>query len=306
MIPLPAPSLARICGEVREGSSYKTTMPVPQLTILGVGLLGGSVGLAAKARNAAEHIRGVGRDERNLARAQSSGAIDSFSTDVAEAVGDADIVVICTPVDRIADDVLAVAKAAPSRCLITDVGSTKGNILRALAGKLSPTGPTFVPAHPLAGSEKRGSANACADLFVDRLVITTPTAETDGEATAAIEHFWRQLGARVLRMTPDEHDRALAFTSHLPHAVASALAAVTPTGWLNLTAGGFRDSTRIAAGDPELWAAIFEANAPSVLGAVDQLLLRIQDFRRIVASGDHTGLIQWLAEGKRVRDALGS
>ena len=132
-------------------------MPIAQLTILGVGLLGGSVGLAAKAHGAALRIRGVGRDERNLARALSSGAIDSFSTDVTEAVADADIVVICTPVDRIADDVLAVANAAPARCLITDVGSTKGNILAALAGKLSATGPTFVPAHPLAGSEKRAA-----------------------------------------------------------------------------------------------------------------------------------------------------
>lgn len=281
-------------------------MPVPQLTILGVGLLGGSVGLAAKARNVAMHVRGVGRDERNLVRALSAGAIDSYSTDVAEGVGDADIVVVCTPVDRIAADVIAVANSAPPSCLITDVGSTKGNILSALAGKLSPTGPTFIPAHPLAGSEKRGSANATADLFIDRLVITTPTADADGEATAAVEFFWRQLGARVLRMTPDEHDRALAFTSHLPHAVASALAGVTPTGWLNLTAGGFRDSTRIAAGDPDLWAAIFEANGPAVLGALDQFLLRIQDFRRIVAAGDHAELAHWLAEGKRVRDALGS
>jgi cyclohexadieny/prephenate dehydrogenase len=281
-------------------------MQVSQLTILGVGLLGGSVGLAAKAKRAALHVRGVGRDERNLARARSSGAIDSYSTNVAEAVADADLVVICTPVDRIAADVLAVAQFAPARCLITDVGSTKGNILQALAGKLSPTGPTFVPAHPLAGSEKRGSANANAELFMDRLVITTPTADTDDEATAAIECFWRQLGARVLRMTPAEHDLALAFTSHLPHAAASALAGVTPTGWLNLTAGGYRDSTRIAAGDPDLWAAIFEANGPAVLGAVDQFLARMQEFRRIVAGGEHAALIHWLAEGKRVRDALGS
>ena len=151
-----------------------------------------------------------------------------------------------------------------------------------------------------------GSANASADLFVDRLVITTPTPETDGEATAAVECFWRSLGARVLRMPPEEHDSALAFTSHLPHAVASALAGVTDIGLLNLTAGGFRDSTRIAAGDPELWAAIFEANAPAVLGALDQYLTRLQDFQAILGRGDRAALIRWLAEGKRVRDALGS
>ncbi len=281
-------------------------MQVAKLTILGVGLLGGSVGLAAKTRGVARSVYGVGRDERNLERARAAGAIDTFTVDLSEAVADADIVVVCTPVDRIAADVLAVAKAAPPQCLITDVGSTKGNILRELAGKLSPNGPTFIAAHPLAGSEKRGSATASADLFVDRLVITTPTAETDGEATAAVECFWRSLGARVLRMMPEEHDSALASTSHLPHAVASALAGVTDIGLLNLTAGGFRDSTRIAAGDPELWAAIFEANAPAVLGALDQYLLRLQDFQTILGRGDRAALIRWLAEGKRVRDALGS
>ena len=281
-------------------------MQVAKLTILGVGLLGGSVGLAAKARGVTLTVCGVGRDVRNLERARAAGAIDTFAVDVTEAVADADIVVVCTPVDRIAADVLAVAKAAPPQCLITDVGSTKGNILRELAGKLSADGPTFIAAHPLAGSEKRGSANASADLFVDRLVITTPEADTDGEAIAAVEHFWRSLGARVLRMTPEEHDSALAFTSHLPHAVASALAGVTDIGLLNLTAGGFRDSTRIAAGDPELWAAIFEANAPAVLGALDEYLLRMQDFRTILGRGDRVALIRWLAEGKRVRDALGS
>ena len=290
----------------RQAILINLPMQVAKLTILGVGLLGGSVGLAAKARGVALKVCGVGRDERNLERAQASGVIDTFTIDIAEAVADADIVVVCTPVDRIAADVLAVAKAAPSRCLITDVGSTKGNILRDLAGKLAPDGPTFVAAHPLAGSEKRGSANASAELFADRLVITTPMADTDGEATAAVECFWRSLGARVLRMTPEEHDSALAFTSHLPHAAASALAGVTDIGLLNLTSGGFRDSTRIAAGDPELWAAIFEANAPAVLGALDQYLLRLQDFRAIMERGDRAALIRWLAEGKRVRDALGS
>ena len=288
------------------GNPYKSPMQVAKLTILGVGLLGGSVGLAAKARGVALSVCGVGRDERNLERARASGAINTYSVDVAEAVHNADFVVVCTPVDRIATDVLAAARSAPPRCLITDVGSTKGNILRELAGKLAANGPTFIAAHPLAGSEKRGSANANADLFVDRLVITTPLLDTDGEATAAVECFWRSLGAHVLRMTPEEHDSALAFTSHLPHAVASALAGVTDIGLLNLTAGGFRDSTRIAAGDPELWAAIFEANTPAVLGTLDHYLLRLQDFRAILARGDRAALIRWLAEGKRVRDALGS
>jgi prephenate dehydrogenase len=189
---------------------------------------------------------------------------------------------------------------------VTDVGSTKGNIVRELAGKMPDAGATFIGSHPLAGSEKRGSANSKADLFADRLVIVTPTADTDPEAIAVIELFWNKLGARVMRMDPTEHDSALAVTSHLPHAAASGLAGVTPVGWLTLTAGGFRDSTRIAAGDPDLWTAIFEANRDAVLAAVDGFAERMQRFRELLVAGDRAGLVRWLAEGKRVRDALGS
>jgi prephenate dehydrogenase len=281
-------------------------MQVDQLTIVGVGLIGGSVGLAAKAGGLARRVVGVGRDDRNLARAEASGAIDGFTTDLSEAAKSSDLVVVCTPVDRVAKDVLQAAAVAPARCLITDVGSTKGNIVRALAGKMPAAGATFIGSHPLAGSEKRGSANSKADLFHDRVVVVTPTAETDPEATAVIDLFWRSVGARVIRMDPFEHDTALAVTSHLPHAAASALAGVTPFAWLGLTAGGFRDSTRIAAGDPDLWAAIFEANREAVLGAVDQFAERMTEFRHLLASGDGAGLTRWLADGKRVRDALGS
>jgi prephenate dehydrogenase len=281
-------------------------MQVDQLTIVGVGLIGGSVGLAAKARGVARRVVGVGRDERNLARAQASGAVDAFTTNLSEAAAGADLTVVCTPVDRVAADVLTAAQAAPARGLVTDVGSTKGNIVRELAGKMPDAGATFIGSHPLAGSEKRGSANSKADLFADRLVIVTPTADTDPEAIAVIELFWNKLGARVMRMDPTEHDSALAVTSHLPHAAASGLAGVTPVGWLTLTAGGFRDSTRIAAGDPDLWTAIFEANRDAVLAAVDGFAERMQRFRELLVAGDRAGLVRWLAEGKRVRDALGS
>ena len=281
-------------------------MPFRQLTIVGVGLIGGSVGLGAKARGLAGRVVGVGRDERTLARAQADGAIDTFTTDVAAGVGGADLVVVCTPVDRVAADVLAAATAAPPRGVITDVGSTKGNVVRELAGKLPPAGAMFVGSHPLAGSEKRGSANATPDLFADRVVVVTPTADTDLEAVAVVELFWNRLGARVVRMDPDEHDTALAMTSHLPHAAAGGLAAVTPAEWLPLTAGGFRDTTRIAAGDPDLWAAIFLANREAVLAAADRFAAGMAEFRTHLAAGDRDGLLRWLAAGKRVRDALGS
>jgi prephenate dehydrogenase len=281
-------------------------MPVQTLTIVGVGLIGGSVGLAAKARRAAQTVVGVGRDERTLARATAAGAIDTFTTTPSEGVAAADLVVVCTPVDRVADDVVAAATAAPPRAVLTDAGSTKGNILRALAGRMPTDRAPFVGSHPLAGSEKRGAAHARADLFDNRLVIVTPTAETDLEAAGVVELFWQALGARVVRMDPFEHDKALAMTSHLPHAAASGVAGVTPTGWLGLTAGGFRDTTRIAAGDPDLWAAIFEANREAVLAATDQFLGRMAEFRAALAAGDRAAVGKWLTDGKRVRDALGS
>jgi prephenate dehydrogenase len=276
-------------------------MRVDQLTIVGVGLIGGSVGLAAKSAGLAGRVVGVGRDEPTLARAQAAGAIDTYTTAAAEAARDADLVVVCTPVDRIAADVRACAAAAPARCVLTDAGSTKARLVADLAGE-----PRFVGSHPLAGSERRGAVNGRADLFAGRVVVVTPGPTTDLEAVAVVDRFWQALGAAVVRMDPSEHDRALAFTSHLPHAAAAALAAVTPPEWLSLTAGGFRDSTRIAAGDPALWAAIFRANKDAVLAAVDRFRGRLDEFARLLDSDDGPGLERWLLDGKRVRDALGS
>ena len=276
-------------------------MRVDQLTIVGVGLIGGSVGLAAKAAKVAGRVVGVGRDEPTLARALAAGAIDAFTTVAAEAARDADLVVVCTPVDRIAADVRACAAAAPARCVLTDAGSTKAGLVAGLADE-----PRFVGSHPLAGSERRGAVNGRADLFAGRVVVVTPGPATDLEAVAVVERFWQAVGANTVRMDPESHDRALAFTSHLPHAAASALAGVTPPEWLPLTAGGFRDSTRVAAGDPALWAAIFRANRDAVRAAIERFRGRVDEFDRLLAADDGPGLERWLADGKRVRDALGS
>jgi len=279
---------------------------VEQLSILGVGLIGGSIGLAAKSRGVARRVVGIGRDERSLSRALALGAIDEATTDLSQGVATADLIVVCTPVDRTAHDVLRVVQAAPKRAVVTDVGSTKQNILQELQGQLPPGSAAFVGSHPLAGSEKRGPAHAQAQLFQDRLVILTPTEETDPEAIGFVELFWQQIGARVIRMTARDHDVALAQTSHLPHAVSAALARATPVGLLNLTAGGFRDTTRIAGGDPALWAAIFLANRDAVLESLEQYQTGLDLFRRALAAQDRPALEQWLSEAKQVRDALGS
>jgi cyclohexadieny/prephenate dehydrogenase len=279
-------------------------MSFDQITIVGVGLIGGSVGLAAKARGVARRVVGVGRDPRTLARAVELGAIDSFSTDLAGGVKDADLVVVCTPVDRIAEMILRAAPHCREGTIFTDGGSTKGGIVAAVRGNL-PAGVSFVPAHPLAGAEKNGVEHARADLFEKRVTIITPADNAD-EDVRRVEAFWEALGSRLARLDPFEHDRVLAFTSHLPHAVASAVASVTAKEWLALSAGGFRDVTRIAAGDPELWTAIFQANRDAVLAALGAFADRLKEFRRLLEAGDGAGLAKWLTEGKQVRDALGT
>ena len=279
-------------------------MRFEQITIVGVGLIGGSVGLAAKAKNVAARVVGVGRDRAKLDAAVTQGAIDAGTTSLAEGVAGSGLVVVCTPVDRIGPTITSAAPHAPADSLFTDAGSTKRNLHASARAALKP-GQAFVPAHPLAGSEKTGCEHGRANLFENRVTILTPDPD-DHDAVERVAGFWRALGCRIVRMTADDHDTALAATSHLPHAVAAATAGVTPPEWLHLTAGGWRDTTRIAGGDPALWAGIFLANRDAVLTAADRFTTRLAEFRHLLEAGDGAGLGRWLAEAKQVRDALGS
>ncbi|MEX2559334.1 MAG: prephenate dehydrogenase/arogenate dehydrogenase family protein, partial [Pirellulales bacterium] len=202
-------------------------------------------------------------------------------------------------------DARAAAEVFRPGALITDVGSTKAEIVAALDGALSRE-VRFLGSHPLAGSEKSGPAAAAADLFVDRTVVVTPTRATRKEDLAALEAFWTALGARVIRMSPEAHDRALAATSHLPHLAASALAACTPQGDLGLTASGWVDTTRVAAGDPELWQQIFMSNRANVLTALARYEKVLDSLRRCLEQGNKRKLTAILQEGKQKRDALAS
>jgi prephenate dehydrogenase len=280
-------------------------MKIHTLTIVGVGLIGGSIGLAAKKRGMANRVVGIGRHRESLERAKSLGVLDSFSLDLTSAVRDADVVVFCTPVDQIADQVLAAAPCCAAGTLLTDAGSTKGQIVKAIEGRL-PAGVTFVGSHPLAGSEKRGPEHAEANLFQDRLTVITPTSQTEPAAVERTKSFWQALGSRVRLMTPEDHDRALALTSHVPHLLASALAGILPPELNELTATGFRDTTRVAAGDPGLWKAICEHNSHAILNALDSLTGRLDEFRNVLQTGDWSRLDSLLTQAKKVRDALGS
>jgi prephenate dehydrogenase len=275
---------------------------IDTLAVVGVGLIGASVGLAARERGLARRVLGVGRRPDTLDRAHRRGAIDE-AVDLPAAARRADVLVFCTPVDRIAGQVLEAAPLCRRGALLTDAGSTKAELVAAVEAGL-PERVAFVGGHPLAGSEKSGPNHARADLFAGRVVVLTPTPQTPRSALERAQAFWEALGARVLVMAPDDHDRALALTSHLPHLTAAALAGVVPTGLHGLTAGGFRDTTRIAAGEPELWAPILLQNRPGLLAALDRLTDRLRDFRGAIAVGDGDALRRLLGEAKAARDAL--
>jgi prephenate dehydrogenase len=280
-------------------------MQIDTLTIVGVGLIGGSIGLAARRRRLVGRVLGVGRRRESLEQARALGAVDEVCLDLAPAVHRAEVAVFCTPVDHIAGQVLETAAGCAPGTLLTDAGSTKAAIVAAVEGRLPPH-VSFVGSHPLAGSEKRGPEHARADLFEGRLTVLTPVTTTPPEAVARTRAFWEALGCRVCTMTPEEHDAAVALTSHLPHLVASALASIVPPELLPLAAGGFRDATRIAAGDPALWRAILVQNRAHVLAALARFRESLDRFEQALEVGDGAALDRLLAQAKEVRDALGS
>jgi prephenate dehydrogenase len=208
-------------------------------------------------------------------------------------------------VDDIARQVLTLAPACAPGTVVTDAGSTKVAIVAALEGRM-PKGVAFVGGHPLAGSEKRGVRYANAELFRDRLTVLTPTPTTDSDALERCICFWQALDSRVGHMTPDHHDRGVALTSHLPHLLAAALAGVLPDGLHELVATGFRSTTRIAAGDPSIWTAIFQENRVALLDALALFEERIAKYKQALTTNDRAALDALLDQGKKVRDALGS
>lgn len=273
------------------------------LTIVGVGLIGGSIGLAAKKRGLARNIVGVGRSSRSLSEALELGIANVVTTSLTEGVVDADMVVFCTPVESIVPQVMEAASSCSPGTVLTDAGSTKSAIVRGLDDKL-PAEVHFIGSHPLAGSEKRGPTFADANLFEKKVVVVTPTEQSDANALQKIHEFWSALGSRVVEMSPEDHDRALAVTSHLPHLLASALAGIVPEEYKPLCATGFRDTTRIAAGDPIIWSGIFKQNRDAVLQALRSLTGRLAELERALHDEDWQTIDRLLREAKAARDSL--
>jgi prephenate dehydrogenase len=268
---------------------------------VGVGLIGGSIGLALRARTLAARVVGVGRSEASLGEALRVGAVDEGTTDLERGVAGAEVVVVCTPVTDVAAAVARAAAAGPPGVLVTDAGSTKRTIVEAVECDDAARA-VFVAAHPIAGSERKGPGAAAAGLFEGRACVITPTPRTPPDRLERARAFWRAVGCRVVEMDPEAHDAALAMTSHLPHAVAAALAAAVPPEVLGLAAGAYRDGTRVAAADAALWAAIFHENRGPLLHALDRFEEQLAACRMALESGDLAALRAWW-EAARARRA---
>jgi len=259
--------------------------------IVGVGLIGGSLALAARARGLFGHVVGIGRSEANLATARARGIIDRVATDGAT-LGPVDLVVLAVPVRSTAAVVRGLLPHLAAGTIVTDVGSVKGEVVAALE-TLLPADRPFVGGHPIAGSEQAGAAAATAELFEGARCILTPSPRTDRAALARVRALWEGVGARVEEMAPAAHDHALAWTSHAVHALAFALVrAIAAADPALLARGGpsLRDVTRIAASPAELWRDIFLANAAAVDVTLADLGAELERLRAAIAAGDGAAL----------------
>ncbi len=269
-----------------------------RMAVVGLGLLGGSVALAAKARGAVGHVVGSTRQAEARERALRAGAVDEVA-ELAEAARGAELVVLATPVYAMPKVLEALRPGLAEGAIVTDVGSVKGPLDEQLPGSLPP-GVVYVGSHPMAGSHEKGMASARADLFEGAACVVSGAGES--AAVARVAAFWKALGARVVTRDPERHDAEVAWTSHLPHLLAFAFARAVggaPEGWRDVTGSGFRDFTRIAHSDAELWADILTANRKAIAAPLEAFGASLTELSRVLESGDAEALEPLLDAARR-------
>ena len=274
-------------------------MRLGTLAIVGVGLIGGSIGKAAKQRGLVERIVGVEPNPKSALWAVENGVLDAVA---AEVPAEADLIALCVPSDLVAQWVITLADHPAT---IFDVGSVKSPIIKEIELTHTPP-PRFVPCHPISGSEKSGPQAADGDLFDGCTVVLTPLANTASAAQQACASFWEALGASLVSMTADEHDAALAVTSHLPHLLAFAFMEQVTDQHLPLTGGGFRDFSRIAAANPDLWWRIMQLNQGALSQALEDYSNNLRALADAIESGDESqglALIEAAAQKRRAADS---
>ena len=280
---------------------------IERLCIIGVGLIGGSLARALRAADFCREVVGAGRDPAHLQRAVDLGVIDRFDTDLAAAVAGADMVLVAVPLGAMEPVFTAIRGHLASGAVLTDAGSAKGSVINAARTVFGELPPGFVPGHPIAGTEQSGVEASFPELYRNRRVILTPLPETDPAAMARVRSMWEAAGAQVVDMEPEHHDEVLAATSHLPHVLAFTL--VESLARLHdkkeifeYAAGGFRDFTRIASGDPVMWRDICLANGDAIQSMIDRFIGDLQALSEAVHTHDGQQLLDIFAAAKAARD----
>lgn len=275
--------------------------------MVGVGLLGGSLGMALRRRRLARTVTGYVRRAVSVRECLKAGAVDEATRDLHAAVKDADLVVLCTPLAQMLPLTQQMEPALKSGAIVTDVGSVKGSVVRDLEGLVARAGAQFVGSHPMAGAEKMGVAAARPELFENAVCVITPTRRSNLAAVRKVKRLWKSVGARLLELTPEVHDELVSRSSHLPHLVAAGLANLVldpehPVEQALLCANGFRDTTRIASGSPEMWRDIAVANRGNLSEALKKLVGDLEKFQRALNGGDTQAIDFFFQTAKERRD----
>jgi cyclohexadieny/prephenate dehydrogenase len=281
-----------------------------RLALIGIGLIGGSIALAARDAGLAGHIAVSSRTRATLDRAKELRLGDSFHIDPAEAARDADCVILCIPVGAAGSVTAAIAASLKPGAIVSDVGSVKASVIAQMKPHL-PASVHFIPAHPVAGTEYSGPDAALSDLFQNRWVILTPPEGEDPAAVEKLAAFWRGLGANVEIMSAEHHDLVLAITSHVPHLIAynivgtaADLETVTQGEVMKFSAGGFRDFTRIAASDPTMWRDVFLNNKEAVLEMLGRFSEDLTALQRLIRYGDGDRLFELFTRTRDIRRGI--
>lgn len=280
---------------------------INKLTIIGVGLIGGSLARALRRAGACQEIVGSGRDATQLEKAVALGVIDRYELDLGIAVQDADVVVLAVPVGATAEVLRKIGPSLASQTVMTDVGSVKQCVIEDARAVLGEVPANFVPGHPIAGTEQSGVEASFAELFQQRRVVLTPLAHTRAEAIQQVRALWEQAGAEVIEMDAARHDAVLAATSHLPHLLAYTLVDTLARNDNNadifrFAASGFRDFTRIAASDPVMWRDICLANRSALLNVLEDFGADLEQLRKAIGAGDGTRIMEVFTRAKQARD----
>ncbi|MEO9299393.1 prephenate/arogenate dehydrogenase family protein [Devosia alba] len=281
-----------------------------KLALIGIGLIGSSIALAARRQGLVEVIAIATRQQGTLDEARELGLGDIYTLDAAEAVRGADLVILCTPVGAYESVIKAIAPALRPGAIVSDVGSVKGHVVKALAPHI-PAGVSLIPGHPIAGTEHSGPSAGFAELFAGRWCVLTPGPEVDPALTAKLSAFWRAMGSQVEIMEADRHDMVLAITSHIPHLVAynivgtvADLEAATQSEVIKFSASGFRDFTRIAASDPVMWRDVFLTNREAVLEMLGRFSEDLSVLQRAVRTGDGPALEAMFTRTREIRRSI--